>query len=56
MGINDTGIHGQSQLQIDAGAISRFTKKRLLFGIAWYDHHHKQINTHALQGMMKWLF
>lgn len=51
-----TEINGQPQLLIDAGAISGFTKKRLLFGIEWYYHHHKQVNSHALQGMIKWVF
>ena len=53
---NGTEIHTQPQLLLNIGKATNLEMDNLLIGVEWYYHHHRHIDSSALQMMLKWVW
>jgi len=53
---NGTEISTQPQLLVNLGKLAGQGYEQLLVGVEWYYHHNRNLNSNALQAMLKWIW
>lgn len=49
-------ISGQPQLLVHLGELAGQNFNKLQVGVEWYYHHNRNLNSNALQAMLKWIW